>query len=175
MPSPVPSPLPPILEIKRTLSGRETRFDCQVLSSRGGHLIVLFVAPEAMHVNGVDLPAGTVTLGHFWQDRPYNVYHWLDPATGRTRGWYVNLSRDTRIGEDQLEWLDLIVDVLVLPGAAPRVLDEDEVPAEAPPGLRQDIAHAQAAVLSELPRLLEQVEAERARLWPLVAAELERR
>ena len=31
-----------------------------------------------MHVHGVDLPAGTVSFGHFWTDRFYNVYHWLD-------------------------------------------------------------------------------------------------
>jgi hypothetical protein len=172
VPSPSLSPLPRILEIKRTLSGREQRFDCRVLSSHDGQVTVLFVAPEAMHVHGVDLPAGTVTFGHFWQDRPYNVYHWLAPAIGRTLGWYLNLSRDTQISEERLEWLDLAVDVLVLPNAAPRVLDEEEIPADATVALRQDIAQAQAAVLGELPRLLEQLETERSRLWPRAVAAL---
>ena len=165
-------PLPPIRELKRTLSGREKHFDCRALASRDGYVVVLFVAAAAMHVHGVHLPAGTVTFGHFWRDRPYNVYHWLDAATGRPLGVYVNLSRDTVVNDDSLEWLDLVVDVLALPGAAPRVLDEDEIPADASPQVRQDIAAALATVLAELPRLLEQLETERARLWPIATAEL---
>ena len=81
MTSPAAAPdLPAILEIKRTLDGREKRFDCRLLTlaADARHAAVLWVAPAAMHVHGVDLPAGTVSVGHFWTDRPYNVYHWLD-------------------------------------------------------------------------------------------------
>ena len=164
--------LPRILEIKRTLAGGEQRFDCGLLSREGDHLVVLFVAEEAMHVHGVDLPMGTLTFGHFWRDRPYNVYHWLDGATGTTLGVYLNLSSDTRIDDQRLEWLDLIVDVLVLPGAPPRFVDEDEIPADAPPHLRRAIDSAKAEVLSALPGLLDQLESARARLWEAAAAEV---
>lgn len=167
-----PPPLPRILEVKRTLAGREKRFECGVLERRGTHLVVLFVAPEAMHVHGVDLPAGTVTFGHFWSDRPYNVYHWLRRADGATIGHYINLSDETRIDADQLAWLDLIVDVLLLPGAAPRLLDEDEIPADASPGLRACIAHAAAAVLADVPGLLVELEGHRRALWPTVVGRL---
>jgi hypothetical protein len=171
---PAVAPLPPIRELKRTLSGRQKRFDCRALASHDGSVIVLFVATEAMLVHGVDLPAGTVTFGHFWRDRPYNVYHWLDATTGRTLGCYLNLSRDTVIHDDRLEWLDLVVDVLALPGAAPRVLDEDEIPNDASPQVRHEIAAALATVLADLPSLMEHLETERARLWPVAAAELAR-
>jgi hypothetical protein len=158
--------LPPILEIKRTLAGAEKRFECRRLHVDGPHLVVLFVAPAPLQVHGVALPAGTVTFGHFWRDRPYNVYHWLDPVTGQGLGVYVNLAAETRIQDDRLEWLDLILDVLVAPGQPPCVLDEDEIPALAPPGLLARIAAARAAVLDELPRLLDELERFRARLWP---------
>jgi len=158
--------LPPILEIKRTVAGAEKRFECRRLHRDGPHLVVLFVASAPMLVHGVALPAGTVTFGHFWRDRPYNVYHWLDPMTGHGLGAYVNLAADTRIQDDRLEWLDLIVDVLAVPGQPPRVLDEDEIPASPPPGLLARIAAARAAVLDEWPRLLEELERFRARLWP---------
>jgi hypothetical protein len=164
-------PLPPIREIKRTLSGREKQFDCRALTARDGYVIVLFVADEAMHVHGVDLPAGTVTFGHFWEGRPYNVYHWLEAATGRSLGCYVNLSRDTVIREDRLEWLDLVVDVLALPGEQPRVLDEDEIPADTNPVVREAIASALASLRADLPTLLRDLEIERARLWPVAVAE----
>jgi hypothetical protein len=157
---------PRILEIKRTLAGAEKHFECARLHLDGPHVVVLFVATTAMRVHGVALPAGTVTFGHFWGDRAYNVYHWLDPATGRSLGAYVNLSAETRLEGDRLEWLDLIVDVLALPGQAPRVLDEDEIPADASPGLLARIAAARAAVLDRLPQLLDELEQFRARHWP---------
>src|SRR5450432_4344977 len=108
-------PLARITELKRTLGGREKRFDCAVLRRTASQVTVLFVAPEAMHVHGVNLPAGTVTFGHFWTDRPYNVYHWLDARSGATLGFYVNLSAETKVSDHVLEWLDLIVDILILP------------------------------------------------------------
>ncbi|HEY8926493.1 MAG TPA: DUF402 domain-containing protein [Polyangia bacterium] len=158
--------LPAILEIKRTVAGVEKRFECRRLHEDGAHLVVLFVAPAAMRVHGIALPAGTVTFGHFWRDRPYNVYHWLDPVTGSSLGAYVNLAAETRIDDDRLEWLDLIVDVLVVPGQTPRVLDEDEIPAGAPPDLMARIAAARAAVLDGMAPLLDELERFRSRLWP---------
>ena len=158
--------LPPILEIKRTPAGAEKHFECARLHLDGPHVVLLFVATTPMRVHGVALPAGTVTFGHFWSDRAYNVYHWLDPVTGLSLGVYVNLSAETRLSGDRLEWLDLIVDVLAVPGQAPRVLDEDEIPADAPPDLRARIAAARAQVLDGLPRLLDELEQFRARHWP---------
>jgi hypothetical protein len=70
--------------------------------------------------------AGTVSFGHFWTDRPYNVYHWMDGTTGATIGYYVNLADSTRVDGDLLEWRDLAVDILIRPDGNVTVLDEDE-------------------------------------------------
>jgi hypothetical protein len=167
-PYPLPRPLPlrPILEVKRTLSGQEKRFECVSLARDGSHLVVLFVAPVHMHVHGVDLPAGTVTFGHFWTDRPYNVYHWLDAATGSTLGTYVNLSDNTSISNERLAWRDLVVDLLLMPDGRATVLDEDELPPDLPPSLRAQIASAQASVLATQTDLIAELEHHRAALWP---------
>lgn len=162
-----------ILEVKRTLAGREKRFECGVLRRDGTHLVVLYVSPVAMHVHGVDLPAGTITFGHFWTDRPYNVYHWLDhrrgDATyGATIGHYLNLSAQTRLldaPEPRLEWLDLVVDILVMPDGRVTVLDEDEIPSTIPGGTRQQIAVAKGRALADVPALVRELEAHRAALW----------
>jgi len=168
----LPPALPRLRELKRTLDGRAKRFDCRVLARAAGQVVVLFVAPAAMQVHGVDLPAGTVTFGHFWEDRPYNVYHWLRPADGAVIGAYVNLSAETRLQGDALTWLDLIVDVLVLPGRAPAILDEDELPRDAVPDLRARIADAQVRLLNDLPGLREELETARTALWPLASRHL---
>ena len=166
--------LPRILEIKRRLDGSEARFECALLARAGHHAAILFVAPAAMHVHGVDLPAGTVSFGHFWTDRPYNVYHWLDAQSGATIGYYVNLADDTRFEGGLLTWRDLVIDVLVMPasggaaGGAPplvTVLDEDEVPAALPPDTRAHMAAAKAEVLASAGALIAELEAARAGLW----------
>ena len=163
--------LPHILEVKRTLAGAEKRFDCAILGSAGTHVVVLFVAPADMNVHGVALPAGTVTFGHFWTDRPYNVYHWLDGATGATLGYYFNLADETRVEGGRLEWRDLAVDVLALPdGGAPRVLDEDEIPVDAAPALRARIAAAKNDVLRDPAALIAELEQHRRALLPRMAA-----
>jgi hypothetical protein len=152
--------LPSILEIKHTLDGREKRFDCRLLgrAENGGHAAVLWIAPEAMHVHGVDLPAGTVSVGHFWDNRPYNVYHWLDGA-GKTLGYYFNICDQTRVGPGIIEWRDLIVDVLALPGGRLDVLDEDELPAALAPEIAAHIAAGKQAILTAPAAVMAEVEA----------------
>jgi len=119
---------------------------------------VLWVAPEAMHVHGVDLPAGTISVGHFWSDRHYNVYHWLDRA-GQTLGYYFNICDQTRVTADIVEWRDLTVDVLALPGGRLDVVDEHELPAELPADVADHIATGKQAILSRVAAVLAEIEA----------------
>jgi hypothetical protein len=151
--------LPPVLEIKRTLSGREKRFSCRLLQGdpAGHRAVLLFVSQEPMHVHGIDLPPGTVTFGYFWSDRPYNAYHWLD-AGGETIGVYFNLSDSTRIGDGVLEWRDLTVDILATPAGRLEVLDEDELPADLAADLLRDIHQAKASILDNAPALIAEIE-----------------
>ena len=119
--------LPEILELKRTLDGQEKRFACRLIEGDRRQAVVLFIAPAAMHVHGIDLPAGTVTFGYFWTDRLYNVYHWLGER-GQTIAFYFNLADRTVIADGRLEWRDLTLDVLATPAGRLDVLDEDELP-----------------------------------------------
>jgi Protein of unknown function (DUF402) len=164
--------LPPVLEIKRTLDGREKRFDCQLLAgdAEGGRAVVLFVAKAPMHVHGIDLPPGTVTFGYFWRDRPYNAYHWMN-GEGQTIGVYFNLSDSTRIGDGVLEWRDLTVDVLTTPAGRIEVLDEDELPADLSSDIRRRIDDGKAEILRDTPALLADIERQSRALRPRALAQ----
>jgi predicted RNA-binding protein associated with RNAse of E/G family len=159
--------LPSILEIKRTLDGREKRFDCRLLALAPDrrHAAVLWIAPEPMHVHGVDLPAGTVSVGHFWTDRPYNVYHWLDGA-GQTLGYYFNICDETRITAATIEWRDLFVDVLAIPGVRLDVLDEHELPEALPPGILAHITAGKDAILGVPAAVMTEIEEASQAVWP---------
>ncbi|HVV17153.1 MAG TPA: DUF402 domain-containing protein [Polyangia bacterium] len=161
------SRLTPILEIKRTLSGVEKRFACSKLAGDERHAVVLWIAREPMRVHGVDLPAGTVSFGHFWSDRFYNVYHWVDAAQ-RTVGLYFNIADQTRIGAMQLEWRDLTVDVLATPAGRLDVLDEDELPAMLDDDVSAHITAGKAAILASPDAVIREIESASRSLYPLV-------
>jgi hypothetical protein len=163
--------LPEILEVKTTLQGERKEFRCRVLARTGAAVgdavTVLFIADRPYQVADLLLPAGTVTFGHFWGGRPYNVYHWLTPE-GRTLGHYFNLSSNTVIGEQMLAWTDLAVDVLARPGAPAEVLDEAELPETLDRETLMTIAEATRAVLNDAPEIVAELEARADRLWQRV-------
>lgn len=163
-------PLVPVVEIKQTLAGGEKRFECLRLAGGAQHAVLLWIARDPMHVHGVDLPAGTISFGHFWTDRFYNVYHWLDAdpdSEHRTLGFYFNLADRTRLGEAELAWRDLVIDVLATPAGRLDVLDEDELPVVVDPEAAAHIAAGKAAILDAPARVMAEIEAASRALFPL--------
>jgi hypothetical protein len=161
--------LPTILETKRTLAGEEKSFRCRVIDSgppgaMSGDLTVLFISDRPYRVAELELPIGTITFGHFWLRRPYNVYHWLT-AAGATLGFYFNLSDQLVIGAGTLAYRDLSVDLLACPGAPPQVLDEHELPADLDADTHQRITQALDQARTDLPALGPALEAHADRLW----------
>jgi predicted RNA-binding protein associated with RNAse of E/G family len=120
---------------------------------------VRFVLPEPIQ----DIPAGTATLGFFWRDRTYNLYRFVAPDLG----YRFDVVTEVRIEPDRIEYLDLLLDVRVLPDGSVRVEDEDEVVEAARSGLldpprlaivertREHLWREHAAILDEAFRLVD--------------------
>ncbi len=136
----------PIVEIKRTVDGGEHRFTCTLLGRSGGWAALRYVLTDPWRVGGLVLPAGTETVAHYWVDRPYTAYHWLDPE-GRTLGVYLNAAVGVEIGQDAVRWQDLALDVLVTSAGGIEVLDDEEA-RDAPAWLQPAIAAARAHLLT---------------------------
>ncbi|MBI4279924.1 MAG: DUF402 domain-containing protein [Armatimonadetes bacterium] len=147
------------LEIKETLGGVRKEFACALVRRDPRQVVLRYVLDRSARVAGVDLPPGTVTLAYYWADRPYNVYHWVRPD-GTTAAWYFNLSADLRISDHSLTWRDLTVDILVVPGRDPVVLDEDELPPDLSPEIRAQVDEACRAALRDAPDVIATVESE---------------
>jgi len=87
-----------ITERKTRLDGSVAEYACEALVVEPGRrAVVRYVTEQDRALEGTDLVLrkGTVTVGHFWADRPYNVYHWLDG--GKTVALYVSVATDTTI------------------------------------------------------------------------------
>jgi uncharacterized protein len=154
-------------EIKQLLSGERLEFPCQLLEQTSDRLVLRYYISAAAQVADLNLPAGTLSYGYFWQQHPYNLYHWMD-SSGKTLAFYINLSGPLFIGDDYLEWTDLVIDVLVVPddtlGYRVQVLDEDEVPEDVDGALKHHILSALHEVMHSWPALVRTVAAHSARL-----------
>lgn len=150
----------PITERKTRFDGTVQEFACHVLALDPGRRAVLrYDFDRDWTVNGIALPKGGMTAGHFWTDRPYNVYHWLD-AGGRTLGYYFNVGHTDEVSDALVAWRDLIIDVIVKPDGAIDILDEDELPADLAPEHRGTIARALEQIVTNPRRLVKEIERE---------------
>ena len=125
-----------------------------------------YVTDQDRPLEGTDLVLrkGTVTVGHFWTDRPYNVYHWLD--RGRTIALYMSIASDTTIERAAIAYRDLVVDILIRPSGAIEILDEDELPPSIEPRYRLAIAKALETGVTEARRLVAEIERETRAVLP---------
>ncbi len=152
-----------VTEIKTTLAGEEKRFDCELLARGAAETVVIYRMPRDVELEDVALPEGSISLGYFWAHKPFNAYHWLDDQ-GRTLALYFNISDGTRLGDDEIAWRDLAVDVLITPDLRCRVLDEDELPADLDADLRAYIEAARDELCAAPAQALDAFRARSARL-----------
>ena len=150
-----------ITERKTRLDGSVVEYVCEPLVvEEGRRALVRYVTEQDRPLEGTDLVLrkGTVTVGHFWTDRPYNVYHWLDG--GRTVALYLSIATDTTIDPTLIAYRDLVVDVLIRPSGAIEILDEEELPPSIEPRYRLAIAKALETCVTEGRRLSAEIERE---------------
>ena len=149
----------PITERKTRFDGTVEEFACDALEVEPGkRAVIRYALDRDWHVGGMVIPKGGYTAGHFWMDRPYNVYHWLND--GKTLAHYFNVGLVDEISETRVAWRDLIIDVLVKPDGAIDILDEDEVPADLPSEHRRTIATALEQIMTNPRRLVAEIERE---------------
>jgi predicted RNA-binding protein associated with RNAse of E/G family len=150
-----------IIERKTRLDGSVSEYHCDLLSLEVDRRAVLRYTIDREWViadTGIVLHAGQITIAHYWNDRPYNVYHWLDGP--RTIAYYCNVASDTIIGEEVVGYTDLVIDVLLRPSGETIVLDEEELPPDLAPSRRIHIARALESIASGPRRLAAEIERE---------------
>lgn len=146
-----------ILEIKHKLCGTKHEFYCQTLEKSPTHVVVLYRLEEPVTIEDQVFDAGTLSLGYFWEERNYNVYHWIRP-NGESQAAYINIADSTTITEDVVEWRDLIIDLLITPDGRCQVLDEHELPDDLSADLDTLISSETETLLQQHQTLLKEIE-----------------
>ena len=155
-----------VVERKTRLDGTTVEYACQaVLVEPPARAVLRYVLDRAWTVGSLALRPGLVTIGHYWADRPYYAYHWVDG--GRTVGLYFSIADRMRIARDAVQYRDLVVDVLLEPSGAVEILDEDELPPDLEPAARKTIADALEALITNGRRLAAEIERETRSVLPV--------
>ncbi len=108
------SPAGSITEIKTTLAGERKTFACELLQATATEAVVVYRMPADHQLEDILLRKHTLSLGYFWQDKPFNAYHWIDTRLD-TVALYFNVSDNTNISAESIAWRDLVVDILITP------------------------------------------------------------
>ena len=62
----------------------------------------------------------------YFQDRWYNIYQVYAGNSSQLKGWYCNITRPPRLTDTEISYIDLALDLVVLPNGEQTVLDADE-------------------------------------------------
>ena len=143
--------LPTITEIKHNLDGTTEHFDCYLLHRDPAYAVICYVSERSYTVAQATLPAGSLTIGHYWRGRAYVLWEMYTPRA-ELLGYYVHLCGDLNLGDRFVEWHDMSVDVWVGSDGHSEILDEDELERSVRTG---QIGSAEAAKIRRLARQLQ--------------------
>jgi uncharacterized protein len=80
---------------------------------------------EPLDLGPFVLEAGDVFLEHYYRDEWFNIFQ-IHDVGGALKGWYCNVTEPAEIQSGAVRWLDLALDLLVLPDGRATVVDEEE-------------------------------------------------
>ncbi len=95
------------------------RDDSHILLEARFSLSGLFMGEAPLYV-------GDRFIESYFADRWYNYYEIHDREDDRIKCWYCNVAYPAELGEDEVSFRDLALDLLVYPDGRQVVLDEDE-------------------------------------------------
>jgi protein associated with RNAse G/E len=117
-----------ILEIKRHLNKPDESYQCDLLKRGSDYVLVKYVSERPGRVGAVTFEVGSTTFAYYRTGMGYVVWKMLNPDS-RLEGYLFHICRDLRVGEDRMEYLDLLLDVWIDAGGQITILDRDEVEA----------------------------------------------
>lgn len=133
----------------------DVEYPAVVIVDDGTHIVVRapWAGEASRDLGFVRFERGDIFTEHYWRDRWYSIKEVRGP-TGALKGWYCDVARPARVGDDQLVAEDLDLDLWMSADRRTILrLDEDDFVAS---GLAQNdpVAAAEARrALEELVRL----------------------
>ncbi len=104
------------------------RYPAEVISIHQEGILVkaFFNRPDDLPFHGITFHPGDRFLEMYFTDRRYNIFEVYDRDSAALKCWYCNASRPAEVQPGFIKYVDLALDLLVIPGNEPLLLDEDE-------------------------------------------------
>lgn len=123
-----------IQEIKRHLNKADESYLCDLLARGSNYVIVKYVSEMPGRVGSVTFDAGSTTFAYYKTGMGHVLWKMLNPDN-RLEGYLFHICRDLQVGENRVEYLDLLLDVWIDTDGRITILDRDEVEACAAEGV----------------------------------------
>ena len=68
------------LEIKRHKNKPEQQFACELLHRKSGYAVLRYRSEKPGLIADIEIPAGSTTIAHYWQDRFYVAWRMFEPV-----------------------------------------------------------------------------------------------
>ncbi len=115
-----------ITEVKRHIDGRVERHDLRLVLRRPHLVVALYTFTRGLRTDGFTFPRGSYTYGFFWKRRPYVMYRMLDPQ-GQLVANRFDVVEDVHLGEREVSYRDLLLDIWIDASGVVQIADEDDV------------------------------------------------
>lgn len=103
------------------------QYEGRVLERGSNHIkIEARFTHDHVQIAGLTLRKRDRFVETYYSDRYYNVFEIYDHADDEFKGWYCNIGRPAIIHQSSISYVDLALDLVVLPDRSQLVLDRDE-------------------------------------------------
>ncbi|MCF7915004.1 MAG: GNAT family N-acetyltransferase [Spirochaetaceae bacterium] len=140
-------------EVKYHYSGKVSKADCGLVHLSAGMAVLKYYFQKDWQVEGLELGPPMYTYAFYWEDCPYNLYLWYR-ADGRLDAAYFNVVDSVHLSRGQVEYRDLIVDVLLYTDGTQTVLDRHELTEVIPDGLMEYIKAGEEDIAADAPEVV---------------------
>jgi hypothetical protein len=115
-----------IQEIRRHLDKPDEVYDCELIHREPGYVVLRYVTDRPFQFAGIFIPEGSRTVGHYRAGSDCVIWEMYEPS-GDKLGTLVHLCRELEVDDDQVRYLDLVLDLWFHPDGSYEILDEDEL------------------------------------------------
>ena len=144
------------LEIKKLYNGMDRQFLCDRKYLEESFGILQFILDKDYYVEDLFFPKNTISLGFYWENRPYNIYQWFD--NNKLIASYFNISDSTRLSSSKFIWRDLVLDILVPVNSNYKILDQDELKAIKDKEILNYIHQAQLQIIQDHKMIIQELD-----------------
>ena len=116
------------LEVKRNLDKPDAVYACDLLFRGADTVVLKYVSDGPGQVGEVHFEAGSTTFAYYRDGAGYVLWKMCVPQGG-PKGHLFHICRDLRVGEEQVEYLDLLLDLWFDGEGNMTVLDREQLEA----------------------------------------------